>query len=133
MKSSSKTRIKYLRFTAIYGVLMLCVVIFISLENKNTQIINSIETVTEEKISTEVDYIYVRPDEVPMDTQKEDEVYTVKQHGGKIGIFLSDGTLIQTLDTNIKTLPEADKRLLEEGFEVVGKSQLNSIIEDYTE
>jgi hypothetical protein len=49
-----------------------------------------------------------------------------------IGIFRPDGTLVETVETYIKTLPEADKRLLKEGFEIHGRRALNSIIEDYS-
>ena len=51
---------------------------------------------------------------------------------GRIGIFSSDGTLIEMIDVYVKTLPIADRSLLEEGFEVVGKQRLYSIIEDYS-
>ena len=49
------------------------------------------------------------------------------------GIFKKDGTLLYVLDTYIKTLPEADRVLLGEGIPIETKSQLYSLIEDYTE
>ena len=49
----------------------------------------------------------------------------------KIGVFSEDGSLVMVIDVYVKTLPEADKRLLGEGFEVVGRSALNAVVEDY--
>ena len=44
----------------------------------------------------------------------------------------SENTLLRIIEVYTKTLPEADRRLLGEGFEIVGDDQLNSIIEDYS-
>ena len=63
---------------------------------------------------------------------RDDEVYIIRQHMEMIGIFKEDGSLVEVIEVYVKTLPEADRRLLGEGFEVIGDSKLNSIIEDYT-
>ena len=104
--------------------------------------IPSKESAPEKVIQTVVEKEYVYLTQEDADTQynegtdtstSQDETYTVKEYFGRIGIFKSDGALMQVLEVYVKTLPEADKRLLGEGFEIVGKKQLNSIIEDYTE
>ena len=132
MKNDSALRIKYLRFMALYGITMLVIIILLTLKKDKDHIIDSSDADTNETI-TQVEYVYVRPQDITTQDEIVEEIYTVKSYNGKIGIFSADGTLVETLDTNIKTLPEADKRLLEEGFQIKGRSQLNSIIEDYTE
>lgn len=63
---------------------------------------------------------------------RDDEVYIIRQYMEMIGIFKEDGSLVEVIEVYVKTLPEADRRLLGEGFEVIGDSKLNSVIEDYT-
>ena len=97
--------------------------------------LNNSEIVLKEVIKTEIVYITESSSSnIPTSTAEitKAEIYTVRTHMGVIGIFNSGGELIRTIDVYIKVLPEADRRMLEEGFEVVGKQQLNSIIEDYT-
>ena len=82
-------------------------------------------------------YIYVESSPTPSITpdspsKEEAEGWIVKEYEGKIGIFQADGTLIYTIDTYVKTLPEADRRLLGEGLTVQTRSELNAIIEDYS-
>lgn len=133
MKNDSAHRLKYLRFMAFYSVIMLGIIFFLSLKKDDAPVSVLKETIVNEQTSSGLEYVYVHPQETSTDITTEEEVYTVKEYNGQIGIFSSDGSLVQTLDTNVKTLPEADKRLLQEGFEIIGRSQLNSIIEDYTE
>ena len=134
MKSNTKIRIKYLRLMAIYGIIMLCIIIFLTFTN-NKKTTSEYISQDSESIQTQIEYVYVKPDISTAESESEstEEVYTVKEYMGKIGIFSSDGVLIEVLDVYVKTLPEADKRLLGEGFNVTGKKQLNSIIEDYSE
>lgn len=136
MDNESRVRIKYLRFMSLYALLMLFAVIaFISTNKKSPQDTEPPSQATE-ATDTLSEYAYVTPDNTPItesSAETEDIVYTVKSYMGKIGIFTPDGKLFDLLEVYVKTLPEADIRLLEEGFEVVGRSQLNSIIEDYTE
>ncbi len=64
-----------------------------------------------------------------------DEHYVVKEHNGVIGIYIKNINGVQELqeDTEISTqyLPEADLENLKVGIEVVGKSNLNNLLEDY--
>lgn len=132
MKSSNCNKINFvLKITAIYAILMLAILVislWIAFNYSNTN-----ELVTEE-IFIQTEYVYVVKDE-PQGTETEaqntEKIYTVREYMGKIGIFDENGTLIKVLEVYVKTLPEADKRILEEGFDVVGEKQLNSIIEDY--
>lgn len=136
MKKASE-RIIILRVMAVYAVAMLGLLLTALLLR-----IPSKESTPEKVIQTVVEKEYVYLTQEDTDTQynegtdtstSQDETYTVKEYFGRIGIFKSDGALMRVLEVYVKTLPEADKRLLGEGFEIVGKKQLNSIIEDYTE
>ena len=136
MKKASE-RIIILRVMAVYAVAMLGLLLTALLLR-----IPSKEPTPEKVIQTVVEKEYVYLTQEDTDTQynegtdtstSQDETYTVREYFGRIGIFKSDGALMRVLEVYVKTLPEADKRLLGEGFEIVGKKQLNSIIEDYTE
>ena len=136
MKKASE-RIIILRVMAVYAVAMLGLLLtalLLRIPSKESTPQKIIQTVVEKE------YVYLTKEDA--DTQynegtdtstSQDETYTVKEYFGRIGIFKSDGALMRVLEVYVKTLPEADKRLLGEGFEIVGKKQLNSIIEDYTE
>ena len=135
MDDQSKIRIKYLRIMTLYAIaVLIALVLFIS-GNKKTPHATVEQTDTAEVSDTLSEYVYVAPDKPSTEGSVEtaEAVYTVKSHMGKIGIFSTDGRLVRVLEVYVKTLPEADIRLLEEGFEVVGQAELNSIIEDYTE
>jgi hypothetical protein len=66
------------------------------------------------------------------DTTEPETSYTVKSYKGKIGIFKSNGDLIQILDVYTITLPIADREMLEEGIDIDNVDELRDIIEDYT-
>ena len=126
--------INFLRIMCIYAVVaFLILVITVTFPKKQTTTNNDTqETYTE--ILTE--YVYVKND-VQSDSEtladeKTDDIFIIREYMEKIGIFRTDGTLVDVIETYVKTLPEADIRLLREGFEVVGQRALNSIIEDYS-
>lgn len=91
---------------------------------------------------TIIEYVFVSTSEADTENDKQteetdrltdsDKVYIVREHMGEIGVFSQDGALLMTIDVHTKALPKADRELLEKGFEIIGKSQLNAIIEDYT-
>ena len=134
MKHSNALRLKYLRLMAIYSILMLFVIATLAFNRKgsNTVTPNDESTILTD-ITVQKEYVYVRPEEVSTSENTEEQKFWIKEYNGLVGIFNADGSLYRTIDTRVKTLPEADQGLLEEGFEVIGKSQLNSIIEDYSE
>ena len=131
MKSSNEKINLILKITAIYAILMI-VILVVSL----WFVFNSRDTneVVIEESSIQTEYVYVVKDEIKdteTETTENEKIYLVREHMNKIGIFDESGTLIKVLEVYVKTLPEADKRMLEEGFEIVGEKQLNAIIEDY--
>ena len=97
-------------------------------------VLNKISTLPPTK---ETEYVYISDDSEQIPTEEPKPItesgWIVKEHMGKIGIFQKDGTLLQVLDTYVKTLPEADQTLLGEGFEILTQSELNAIIEDYSD
>jgi hypothetical protein len=119
---------------AIYSILMLFVIATLVFNRKgsNTVTPNDESTILTD-ITVQKEYVYVRPEEISTSENTEEQKFWIKEYNGLVGIFNADGSLYRTIDTRVKTLPEADQGLLEEGFEVIGKSQLNSIIEDYSE
>lgn len=131
MKSANNKINLILKITAIYAILMIAILVISLWFVFNSRDIN--EVIIEES-SIQTEYVYVVKDEIK-DTEPQemdtDKIYTVREHMGRIGIFDESGTLIMTLEVYVRTLPEADKRMLEEGFEIVGEKQLNAIIEDY--
>lgn len=131
MKSSNEKINLILKITAIYAILMI-VILVVSL----WFVFNSRDTneVVIEESSIQTEYVYVVKDEIKdteTETTEKEKIYLVREHMNKIGIFDESGTLIKVLEVYVKILPEADKRMLEEGFEIVGEKQLNAIIEDY--
>ena len=81
-------------------------------------------------------YIYVSEDESELESETETAEaggWFLRIHGDRIGIFRADGSLMDILDVQTKTLPKADRALLEEGIYASTKEVLESLIEDYTE
>ena len=126
--------IKHLRIMCIYAVVAVIILITAVIYPQQG---STHDVVTEgAKTHIETEYVYVRSDikdtaDITQDSDAE-VVYLVREYMGVIGIFLPDGTLFQIIDTHVKTLPDADKQLLKEGFEIIGQRALNSIIEDYS-
>ena len=83
----------------------------------------------------EYQYVYVTEngDTDEDSAPSEQTSWLVKAYDGQIGVFQADGTLLQVIETNIKTLPKADRNLLEEGIHVQSAQELRSLIEAYTD
>lgn len=64
------------------------------------------------------------------ETVTEKITYTLKEYNGKIGVYQND-SLIYTLDKYVFTLPEKDKKLLDEGIEFSNIEELYIAIEEY--
>lgn len=120
--------------TATYSVIMLAIlVVAVWILNSPSQMTAPAPSQT----NTEHIYVYLteslpKAETDAQDTTSLDIGWIVKEYDGRIGIFDREGVLLFVLDTYIKTLPEADKRLLGEGIVIETKGQLLSLIEDYT-
>ncbi len=122
-----------LRLTAVYACILLSILLI-----SVSFLLRKINQVSSPSpAETEYIYVYVSEQNDTFDTFGESDTesagWMVREHNGKIGIFTLDGTLLKELDTYVKTLPKADRKLLGEGICVRSKEELNSLIEDYTE
>ena len=98
-----------------------------------------LDSISKEKpeVITVTEYVYINKEEdASISTGNgdiEEENFLVKEYLGVIGIFsLENGEIRYVIERYTKTLPEADKRLLREGFVVIGMNGIYSVIEDYT-
>ena len=137
MKSKGYKDSGILALAAFYSIAMIFILIFTVMVMSKKQA----ETSSVTKYIIETEYVYITED-IP-ETSINDSVATevaesvfetliIKEYGERIGIFNLDGELVYHLDVYTKTLPEADRRLLEEGFEIVDENQLAAIIQDYS-
>lgn len=123
-------------FTLILSASFLCIMI-VTCAMFNARI-NDLQSL-EREVITVTKYVYIKEDETndgSISAGKDDideENFLVKEYLGQIGIFsLDDGEVKYVIERYTKTLPEADKLLLREGFIVSGTSGIYSVIEDYT-
>ncbi|MBQ8330899.1 MAG: hypothetical protein IJX94_00175 [Clostridia bacterium] len=124
----------FLTLTSLYAVIMLCILIA-----SVTVLTTAFRKRTVSQPPSETEYIYVSVTQEQTQTQvstedtaPSEDGWIVKEHGDRIGIFSRDGVLLFVLDTYIKTLPEADRRLLREGIVIESQGELLALIEDYT-
>ena len=130
MKKTSQARAW--RFAVFFSLLL-----FVTFSVTAVILLRSLRTPEVQTVTnTEEVYVYLPPAEQESEPTSPDSEeapgYLVKEYRGQIGIFSSDGTLLEILDTYIKTLPEADRTLLGEGIWVESRKALNSLIEDYS-
>ena len=121
---------------SLYSLAMLSILLFTVWILSNTK---QNQTVFSSPNQTEHIYVYVTetieqtsPQENETNTTEVNEGWVVKEYEGRIGIFNREGVLLYVLDTYVKTLPAADKRLLGEGIVIETQAELMSLIEDYT-
>ena len=120
-------------FCALYSLLLLFILVLTA-----QILIGALRRKPQSQMVQGTEYIYVFASQEESflteteDTTKEQAFWIVKAYEGRIGIFSSDGTLLDVLETYVKTLPEADRRLLEEGIPAHTKDALDSLIEDYS-
>ena len=121
------------RFAILYTLVLL-----VMFSGTTIILLRALRKSTEQPPITETEEVYVylpqeeREPETAAPPEDETSGYLVKEYQGQIGIFSSDGTLLEILDTYVKTLPEADRTLLGEGIWVKTREELNSLIEDYS-
>ena len=74
----------------------------------------------------------IRENKSDISAFNESSFYTVKEYGGKIGIFPEGSNAPETvLDVFVFILPETDRSMLKEGF-IVDENSICGVIEDYT-
>ena len=127
-----KSQVRAWRFAVFFSLLL-----FVTFSVTAAILLRALRTRAPQTVtSTEEVYVYLpqeeKESEPPSNDTQESSGYLVKEYRGQIGIFSADGTLLEILDTYIKTLPEADRALLGEGIWVETREALNSLIEDYS-
>ena len=73
----------------------------------------------------------------PLDTAPATEAqppqsYTVKAYQGIIGVFDQDGSLVDMANVSVITLPDADRRALEEGIFAASMAEVQKILDKLT-
>ena len=124
-----KKSVLYLLY-AILSVYFLITLFVTSLFLFRTNIIGGKKNTEKE---TEYVYIYVKSDTESETNTNSNTVWIVKEYNERIGIYDSNGILLDVIETYVKTLPTTEQQLLKEGFEVSSEKELYSVIEDYTD
>ena len=127
-----KQEIRSILITALYAVLMVCICVFSANIIKKSALPSGVESeITESPndVITEIVYIPIYMEsyyETQIVTEEIDnqQEYIIKLYNGRIGVFTSDGTLLQVIDVYTKTLPKADQDLLEKGFNIKSKENV---------
>ena len=117
----------YIIMTFISVILFVCLTASVSALSKSLKQARS----TPSTSPVETVYVYNSTEETSISTPNES--WTVKAYNEKIGIFDSDGELVEIINTYIKALPSKDQALLREGFEVNSEKELYSVIEAYSD
>ena len=132
MKKASMIAVGILSFS----LLFLCILSLILLPKKQRTLK---ETVYETSIVTQTQPIYVYVEPQTEDTTAESSAtnteelhWIVKSYKEMIGVFDEKMQLIRIIEVYTKTLPEADRKLLEEGIVIRSKKEYNALMEDYT-
>ena len=117
----------------VYSLLMLSIMgitVFILSQRMTTALP---QLPNDSKVEEKTVYVYVEKDEEITTSTTTEEIWIVKEHDRRIGIFSEDGQLLELLEIYTNTLPKADQGLLREGISVTDRSALYALIEDYSE
>ena len=80
-----------------------------------------------QNFETKLDRLAVQPSSTRVQS------YLLRTCEGKIGIYNGEGTVLyEILDVDVRTLPAADRAMLEEGIIVSGEAALRALTEDYS-
>ncbi len=72
-----------------------------------------------------------KPEAAP-ETTAPTAMFTVREIGGRIGVFDASGTLVRTLNVSVATLPRADREQLSVGITLGSEQELQALIEDFS-
>ena len=79
---------------------------------------------------TEAESESIKQPEASPETTVPAVLYTVREVGGRIGIFDASGALTRTLNVPVATLPRADREQLSVGITLGSEQELQALIED---
>ncbi len=72
-----------------------------------------------------------KPEAAP-ETTLPTAMFTVREVGGRIGVFDASGVLVRTLNVSVATLPRADREQLSVGITLGSEQELQALIEDFS-
>ena len=81
---------------------------------------------------TESESESIKQPEAAPETAVPTALYTVREIGGRIGIFDAGGALVRTVNVPVATLPRADREQLAVGITIHSEEELKALIEDFS-
>ncbi len=137
MKNENKSII-ILCFYVIVMVSVLVFSVYLLKDSSNSEPLNNdLNVYATDEAETKIIYVPIYS-EVTSNTEETDppsqkiKYFTVKSYGEKIGVFNEEEKLVSVIEVYTKTLPKADRDLLEKGIVVFSEVELRGVIEDYT-
>lgn len=100
-------------------------------DETETEHVGSIHESTAPETETESDSIR-QPEATAPDTAVPTALYTVREVGGRIGIFDAGGALVRTVNVPVATLPRTDREQLAVGITIHSEEELQTLIEDFS-
>lgn len=73
-----------------------------------------------------------QPEAAAPETAAPTALYTVREIGGRIGIFNENGALVRTVNVPVATLPRTDRQQLAVGITIHSEEELQALIEDFS-
>ena len=70
--------------------------------------------------------------ELAAEKETDEQIFVLREYEGVIGVFDSSGVLVDIINVQVISLPEADRQMLESGISAFSRGELLSLIEDYT-
>lgn len=121
--SKSEKSILIILLSIIIAISIMLSIIYATLYQQ----IKELHTTTNE-LKKSVNILYTASEKSDFETVS----FILKEYDGYIGIFDNAGVLIDVIDVQIKSLPEADRNMLRTGIYAFSQNELMSLIEDYT-
>ena len=81
---------------------------------------------------TESESQSIKQPEAAPETELPTALYTVRETGGRIGIFDAGGVLVRTVNVPVNTLPRSDREQLSVGITIHSEEELKALIEDFS-
>ena len=124
-------------------ILCICVTLFLQNTVKEStaacmEVQSLLERANESMVSTQdstEDMTESTLEDTPVDNSTPVDVlyhqFCMRESGGKIAIYTSDGYLVKTLEQSVSSLPEADQNALRKGISVSSWREVLALIQDF--
>lgn len=94
-------------------------------------LVGNLESFTEDQKESSIETNGNATDSPSVDADILYQRLCIREAGGKIAVYSEDGTLIRTVDIEVKTLPKSEQEALSHGIYVNSWRELISLIQDY--